>query len=42
MDALAASLERSPELFPHAWDLQSDAVTLVRLTQARLRQGQLP
>jgi hypothetical protein len=34
MDALASSLERSPELFPHSWDLQSDTVTLVRLTQA--------
>ena len=34
MDALAASLARSPELFPHAWDVQSDAVTLVRLTKA--------
>jgi hypothetical protein len=34
MDALASSLERSPELFPHAWDLRSDAVTLVRLTKA--------
>jgi hypothetical protein len=34
MDALASSLERSPELFPHSWDLQSDTVTLVRLTKA--------
>ena len=34
MDALASSLARSPELFPHSWDLQSDAVTLVRLTAA--------
>src|SRR5271155_703003 len=34
MDALASSLERSPELFPHSWDLQSDAVTLARLTKA--------
>jgi hypothetical protein len=34
MDALASSLERSPELFPHSWDVQSDVVTLVRLTQA--------
>ncbi|HUO92414.1 MAG TPA: hypothetical protein VMU22_05800 [Rhizomicrobium sp.] len=34
MDAFAASLARSPELFPHAWDVQSDAVTLVRLTKA--------
>ena len=34
MDALASSLERSPELFPHAWDLRSDAVTLIRLTRA--------
>jgi len=34
MDALASSLERSPELFPHSWDVQSDVVTLVRLTRA--------
>jgi hypothetical protein len=34
MDALASSLERSPELFPHAWDPQSDVVTLIRLTKA--------
>ena len=34
MDALASSLARSPELFPHSWDVQSDAVTLVRLTAA--------
>ena len=34
MDALAASLARSPDLFPHAWDVQSDAATLVRLTKA--------
>ncbi|HTW36428.1 MAG TPA: hypothetical protein VMD53_17540 [Rhizomicrobium sp.] len=34
MDALASSLERSPELFPHTWDLRSDSVTLVRLTKA--------
>jgi hypothetical protein len=34
MDALASSLERSPELFPHNWDVQNDAITLVRLTQA--------
>ena len=34
MDALAATLARSPELFPHNWDLQTDTVTLVRLTRA--------
>jgi hypothetical protein len=34
MDAFATSLERSPELFPHAWDVQSDAITLARLTKA--------
>jgi hypothetical protein len=34
MDALASSLERSPELFPHAYDLRNDAVSLVRLTRA--------
>ncbi len=34
MDALASSLERSPELFPHAYDLRNDAVSLARLTRA--------
>lgn len=34
MDALASSLERSPELFPYAWELRGDAVTLIRLTRA--------
>lgn len=34
MDALASTLARSPELFPHSWDVQSDTVTLVRLTKA--------
>jgi hypothetical protein len=39
MDALASSLERSPELFPHSWDVQADAVTLIRLTQADYEQA---
>lgn len=34
MDALASSLERSPELFPHSYDVRNDTVTLVRLGQA--------
>jgi hypothetical protein len=34
MDALASSLERSPELFPHAYDIRNDTVTFVRLTRA--------
>lgn len=33
MDALAASLERSPELFPQAWDPAKDAVRLIRLSE---------
>lgn len=34
MDALAASLTGSPELYPHRHNLRTDTVTLVRLTQA--------
>lgn len=34
MDALAAALERSPELFPHSLDLRTDSVSFVRLTEA--------
>lgn len=34
MDALASTLERSPELFPHAWEPRADTVTLVRLSRA--------
>lgn len=34
MDALASSLERSPELFPHAYDPRTDALTLIRLSEA--------
>ena len=34
MDALAASLERSPELFPHALNVVADTVSLVRLSEA--------
>ena len=34
MDALASSLERSPELFPHSCDLRNETVTLIRLTRA--------
>jgi hypothetical protein len=34
MDGLASSLERSPELFPHDYDVRNDAVSLIRLTQA--------
>jgi hypothetical protein len=34
MDPLAHALAESPELFPHALDLKSGAVTLVRLSKA--------
>lgn len=34
MDALASTLSRSPELFPHSLDLRNDTVALVRLTRA--------
>src|ERR1041385_5920933 len=33
MDAFAASLERSPELFPHSLEPGTDAVTLIRVTE---------
>lgn len=33
MDALAKSLGRSPELFPHVFDVRADAVSFVRLTR---------
>lgn len=32
-DALAASLARSPELFPHSYDVGSDALSLIRLAR---------
>ena len=34
MDALASSLERSPELFPHAYDFRNDTISLIRLSRA--------
>lgn len=34
MDALASSLERSPELFPLSYDVRNETVTLARLTRA--------
>ena len=34
MDALASSLERSPELFPHSYDPRADTLTLIRLSEA--------
>jgi hypothetical protein len=34
MDGLAESLGRSPELFPHAFDAKTDAVSLIRLTRS--------
>jgi len=33
MDSLAASLERSPELFPHALNVAADSVSLIRLSE---------
>ena len=33
LDALAASLERSPELFPHSLNTRADSVSLIRLTE---------
>ena len=39
MDSLAASLERSPELFPHTLNLASDTVHLVRLTEQDYRRA---
>jgi hypothetical protein len=34
MDSLAASLERSPELFPHAVNVAADSVSLIRLSES--------
>jgi hypothetical protein len=34
MDALAQSLARSPELFPHALDVRTDAIGFIRLSRA--------
>ena len=34
MDSLAASLERSPVLFPHAWNPATETVSLIRLSEA--------
>ncbi len=34
MDSLAASLERSPELFPHALNVAADSVSLIRLSES--------
>jgi len=34
MNALAIALAKSPELFPHALDLRSDMVSILRLTRA--------
>ncbi|MBV9570731.1 MAG: hypothetical protein JO056_05775 [Alphaproteobacteria bacterium] len=39
MDLLAASLARSAELFPQAWDPASDMVRLIRLTEADYRRA---
>jgi hypothetical protein len=39
MDSLAASLERSPELFPQALDLANDTVRLVRLAEEDYRRA---
>jgi hypothetical protein len=37
MDALASALAASPELFPHALDVEKDAVSLIRLNEAAYR-----
>ena len=34
MDGMAASLARSPELFPHSYDVRRETVSLVRLNRA--------
>jgi hypothetical protein len=39
MDALAAALERSPELFPHSYDMAAEAISFIRLTEADYRQA---
>jgi hypothetical protein len=39
MDSLAASLERSPELFPHALNVAADSVSLIRLSEAEYSQA---
>jgi hypothetical protein len=39
MDALAAALERSPELFPHSYDVGADSIAFVRLSEADYRQA---
>jgi len=39
MDALAAALERSPELFPHSYDVAAEAISFIRLSEADYRQA---
>jgi hypothetical protein len=39
MDALAAALERSPELFPHSYDMGAEAISFIRLSEADYRQA---
>ena len=39
MDSLAASLERSPELFPHALNVAADSVSLIRLSESDYAQA---
>lgn len=39
MDALAAALERSPELFPHSYDVAAEATSFIRLSEADYRQA---
>lgn len=39
MDALAAALERSPELFPHSYDVTAEAISFIRLSEADYRQA---
>ena len=39
MDGLAESLGRSPELFPHVFDVRDDTVGLIRLTRAEYEKA---
>src|ERR1043166_6105285 len=39
MDALAAALGRSPELFPHSYDVGADSVSFIRLSEDNYRRG---
>jgi hypothetical protein len=39
MDALAAALGRSPELFPHSYDVGADSVSFIRLSEDNYRRA---